>query len=119
MWRTCAIAALLILAHATPPAARAGSGFWAEPYTVISVVIIAAAARRAWTGALAAGCLAGAYLLGVLSASPGPPAAGSASVTAAWVNASCPLSSRPFTPRQCGWTTIWAPWTVSRQECWR
>jgi hypothetical protein len=81
------IAALLILAHATPPAARAGSGFWAEPYTVISVVIIAAAARKAWTGGLAASCLAGAYLLGVLSSFPGPPAAGPASVTAAWVNA--------------------------------
>jgi hypothetical protein len=86
------VAALFILASATPPAARAGSGFWAEPYTVISAVIIAAAARRAWTGVLAVGCLAGAYLLAVLSPFPGPPASGQASVTAAWVNATSYLA---------------------------
>jgi hypothetical protein len=79
--------ALLVLAHATPSAARASSGFWAEPYTVISAVIIAAAARRAWPGALAVACLTGTYLLSVLSGLPGPPAAGQASVTAAWTNA--------------------------------
>ena len=81
------VAALFVLASATPPDARAGSGFWAEPYTVISAVIIAAAVRRAWTGGLAVGCLAGAYLLAVLSPFPGPPASDQASVTAAWVNA--------------------------------
>ena len=86
------VAALLILASATPPAARAGSGFWAEPYTVISAVIIAAAARRAWTGGLAVGCLAGAYLLAVLSPFPGPPASDQASVAAAWVNATSYLA---------------------------
>jgi hypothetical protein len=86
------VAAVLILAYATLPAARAGSGFWAEPYTVISAVIIAAASRRIWTGMLAAGCLAGAYLLAVLSAFPGPPASGQASVTAAWVNATSYLA---------------------------
>jgi hypothetical protein len=86
------VAALLILADATPPAARAGSGFWAEPYTVICAVIIAAAARRAWPGALAVTCLTGAYLLSVLSASFGPPAAGQASVTAAWTNATSYLA---------------------------
>jgi hypothetical protein len=79
--------ALLILAYATPPGARAGSGFWAEPYTVISAVIIAAAARRAWPGALAVAWLTGAYLLSVLSGLLGPSAAGQASVTAAWTNA--------------------------------
>lgn len=81
------IAALFLLASATPPAARAGSGFWAEPYTVVSAVIIAAAARRAWAGGLAVGCLAGTYLLAVLSPFPGPPASDQASVTATWVNA--------------------------------
>jgi hypothetical protein len=86
------VAALLILAAATPPSARAGTGFWAEPYTVISAVIIAAAARRAWPGALAVTCLTGAYLLSVLSAIPGPPAAGQASVTAAWTNATSYLA---------------------------
>ena len=86
------VAALLILASATPPAMRAGSGFWAEPYTVISAVIIASAARRAWTGALAAACLAGAYLLAVLSPFPGPPASDQASVSAAWVNATSYLA---------------------------
>jgi hypothetical protein len=86
------VAALFVLASATPPAARAGSGFWAEPYTVISAVIIAAAARRAWTGVLAVGCLAGTYLLAVLSPFPGPPASGQASVTAAWVNATSYLA---------------------------
>jgi hypothetical protein len=80
-------AALLILASATRPGALAGSGFWAEPYTVISAVIIAAAARRAWPGALAAACLTGVYLIVVLSGLPGPPAAGQAKVTAAWTNA--------------------------------
>lgn len=86
------VAALLFLASATPPAARAGSGFWAEPYTVISAVIIAAAARRAWTGGLAVGCLTGAYLLAVLSPFPGPPASDQASVAAAWVNATSYLA---------------------------
>jgi hypothetical protein len=81
------VTALFILAYATPPGARAGSGFWAGPYTVISAVIIAAAARRAWPGALAVACLTGAYLISVLSGLPGPPAAGQASVTAAWTNA--------------------------------
>jgi signal transduction histidine kinase len=80
-------AALLILAYATPPGARASSGFWAEPYTVISAVIIAAAARRAWSGALAVACLTGAYLISVLPGISGPPAAVQAYITAAWTNA--------------------------------
>ena len=54
---------------------------------MISAVIIAAAARRAWPGALAVACLTGAYLISVLSGLPGPPVAGQASVTAAWTNA--------------------------------
>lgn len=86
------VAALFILAALTPPAARAGSGFWAEPYTVISAVIIAAAARRAWTGGLAADGLAAAYLLAVLSPFHGPPASDKTSVAAAWVNATSYLA---------------------------
>jgi hypothetical protein len=86
------IAALLILAALTPPSARAGSGFWAEPYTVISAVIIAAAARRGLIGGLAVGGLAAAYLLAVLSPFPGPPASDHASVAAAWVNATSYLA---------------------------
>lgn len=80
-------AALLILAYASLPGARATSGFWAGPYTVISAVIIAAAARRSWSGAFAVSCLTGAYLLSVLSPLPGPPPADQASVAAAWTNA--------------------------------
>jgi hypothetical protein len=86
------VAALFILAALTPPVARAGSGFWAEPYTVISAVIIAAAARRAWIGGLAVGGLAAAYLLAVLSPFPGPPASDQTSVAAAWVNATSYLA---------------------------
>jgi hypothetical protein len=86
------VAALFILASATPPAERAGSGFWAEPYTVISAVIMAAAARRAWTGGLMVGCLAGVYLVAVLSPFPGPIASDQASVTAACVNATSYLA---------------------------
>lgn len=88
----CGIAALFILASATPSAERAGSGFWVEPYTVISAVIIAAATRRAWTGGLMVGCLAGAYLLAVLSPFPGPIASDQASVAAACVNATSYLA---------------------------
>jgi len=84
--------ALLILASATPPGARAGSGFWAEPYTVISAIIIAAAARRTWPGVLAVACLTGAYLLSVLPGLPGPSAAAQANVTAAWTNATSYLA---------------------------
>src|ERR1022692_2398280 len=81
------VAALLVLASAVPAAARASSDFWAEPYTVISAVIIAIAARRAWPGALAAACLTGAYLASVLSAPPVQPAARQAAVATAWTNA--------------------------------
>ena len=77
-----AAAALLILAAVTKAAGRAGPGYWAEPYTVISAVIIAAAATRAWAGAVAAGFLAGMYLLCVLSGVAGAPAAGRAAVAA-------------------------------------
>ena len=81
------VAALLVLASAVPAAARASSDFWAEPYTVISAVIIAIAARRAWPGALAAACLTGAYLASVLSAPLVQPAARQAAVATAWTNA--------------------------------
>jgi hypothetical protein len=86
------VAALLILAHVTAPEARAGTGFWAEPYTVISAVLIGATARRVWAGGLAVVGLAGAYLVSVLSAVAGPPALGQASVTAAWTNATSYLA---------------------------
>lgn len=84
--------ALLILASATPPGAQAGSGFWAAPYTVISAVIVAAAARRPWSGVLAVACLTGAYLLSVLPGLAGPSAAAQASMTAAWTNSTSYLA---------------------------
>jgi signal transduction histidine kinase len=70
--------ALLVLATVTPAADLTTPGYWAEPYAVISAVIIAAAASRAWAGALAAAFLAGMYLLGVLPGLAGPPAAAAA-----------------------------------------
>jgi hypothetical protein len=81
------VAALLILAAVIVPKERAGTSFWAEPYTVISAVIIAAAARRALAGALAAACLSGVYLLSVLTPVVGRPARGLTSHAAAYTNA--------------------------------
>ncbi len=80
-------AALLMLATVTGANARAGPDYWAEPYTVISAVIIAAATTRAWAGAAAAGFLAGMYLLCVLSGVAAPPVAGHAAIAAAASNA--------------------------------
>jgi hypothetical protein len=88
--------ALLILASATAPGAQAGSGFWAGPYTVISAVIVAAAARRPWSGVLAVACLTGAYLLSVLPGLAGPSAASQASMTAAWTNSTSYLAFYAF-----------------------
>ena len=82
------VAALLLLAHLTVASRRTGTGFWAEPYTVVSSVIIGAAARRIWAGALGASCLAAAYLLSVLTAIAGPVPHGVSYSAPAWTNAS-------------------------------
>jgi hypothetical protein len=87
-----AAAALVVLAHLTPAADRAGSAFWAEPYTVISAVIIGAAEAPLWAGPLAAACLSGIYLLSVLTAIAGPAARGQASAATAWTNAASYLA---------------------------
>jgi hypothetical protein len=81
------VAALLVLAYAVTPSARASSDFWAEPYAVISAVTIAAAARRAWPGALAVTCLTCAYLASVLSGLPAQSATRQAVIATAWTNA--------------------------------
>jgi hypothetical protein len=81
------VAALLILARVTHAGQRSGSGFWVEPYTVISAVIIAAAASRLAVGLPAVALLTGAYLVGMFSGLAGPSLTGSGDVTAAWTNA--------------------------------
>jgi hypothetical protein len=86
------VAALLLLAHLTAASSRAGSGFWAEPYTVVSAVIIGAAARRFWAGALGAACLAAGYLLAVITAIAGPVPHAQAYTAPAWTNASSYLA---------------------------
>jgi hypothetical protein len=86
------IAALLLLAHLTVADSRAGSGFWAEPYTVVSAVIIGAAARRVWAGALGAAGLAAGYLVAVLTAIGGPVPHAQAYAAPAWTNASSYLA---------------------------
>jgi hypothetical protein len=82
------VVALVLLAHATPPALRATSTFWAEPYTVISALVLAAAASRVGAGAGATGCLMVTYLVCVLD-----PALTDADRATAWTNA---LSYLPF-----------------------
>jgi signal transduction histidine kinase len=62
-----AVAALFVVAHGTPPEERALSTFWIEQYTVISCLVIAAAAPRAGVGAAAAACVGVAYALSVLA----------------------------------------------------
>jgi hypothetical protein len=86
------IAALLLLAHLTVAGGRAGSGFWAEPYTVVSAVIIGAAARRVWAGALGAAGLAAGYLLAVITTIGGPVPHAEAYTAPAWTNASSYLA---------------------------
>jgi hypothetical protein len=86
------VAALLVLAHLTVAFSRAGSGFWVEPYTVVSAVIIGAAARRFWAGALGAACLAVGYLLAVMTAVGGPVPHAVAYAAPAWTNASSYLA---------------------------
>jgi len=86
------VAALLLLAHLTVASSRAGSGFWAEPYTVVSAVIIGASARRFWAGALWAACLAAGYLLAVITAIAGPVPHAAAYIAPACTNASSYLA---------------------------
>jgi len=61
------VAALLLLGDWTQPSQLGQSGFWIAPYTVISAVIIGAAARP-WAGMLAAAALTVGYLVAVLTA---------------------------------------------------
>ncbi len=86
------VAALLLLAHLTVASNRAGSGFWAEPYTVVSAVIIGAATRRVWAGTLGAACLAVGYLLSVITAIAGPVPHAESYTAPAWTNASSYLA---------------------------
>jgi hypothetical protein len=60
------VAGLVVMAYATPLKLRTTSTFWIEPYTVISAVVLAAAARRAIVGWVGAVCLTATYLLCVL-----------------------------------------------------
>jgi hypothetical protein len=57
------VAGLLVVAYATPLSLRTTSTFWIEPYTVITAIMLAAAARRVAVGAAGAACLAVTYLL--------------------------------------------------------
>jgi len=84
---TSGTAALFVLASVTPAAGRLGPDFWALPYTVISVVIMAASASPWWVGAFGALSLAAGYLATVLTGLAGPPSANSASIGAAYSNA--------------------------------
>jgi hypothetical protein len=71
-WRTAAletvaaVAGMLVIASGTPPELRTSSTFWIEQYTVISCLIISAAAPRASVGAVAAACIGAAYAFSVL-----------------------------------------------------
>jgi hypothetical protein len=90
---TAGAAALVVVACATPPGLRASSSFWVEPYTVISVVVIAAVTRRAVVGALGAASLAATYLLCLLVLDQRGVHLSRAVTATAWTNA---LSYLPF-----------------------
>jgi hypothetical protein len=85
--------ALFVVAYATHPGGRPTSAFWVEPYTVISAVVIAAAASRASIGAAAVAGLTAAYLIAVLGLSHGDKPLPAAHQADAWANA---LSYLPF-----------------------
>jgi len=85
-------AALAAVAYGTPADLRVTSSFWVEPYTVISALILAAAARRIVLGALGAAWLTGTYLVCVIVWVPGGSLSRAATATA-WTNA---LSYLPF-----------------------
>jgi signal transduction histidine kinase len=87
------VAGLFIVAYATPLVLRATSSFWIEPYTVISAVILAAAARRTIVGAAGAVCLTAAYLFCVFVWAHGGMKLSAEAGATAWTNA---LSYLPF-----------------------
>lgn len=87
------IAALIVVAYATPPELRSTSSFWIEPYTVITALVLAAAARRAVFGALGAACLTATYLLCALVWAQGGAHLSTAAQATVWTNA---MSYLPF-----------------------
>jgi hypothetical protein len=88
-----AVAGLLVVAYATPLSLRTTSTFWIEPYTVISVLVLAASVRRASVGAAGAACLTVAYLLCVFVVAPNGGRLSIAEHATAWTNA---ISYLPF-----------------------
>lgn len=84
---------LLAVAYATPLALRTTSSFWIEPYTVISVVVLAAATRRRIVGAAGAAFLTATYLVCVFVVAPEGMRLSSAASATAWTNA---ISYLPF-----------------------
>ena len=84
---------LLAVAYATPQSLRTTSTFWIEPYTVISAVVLAAAARRRILGAAGATFLTATYLLCVYVVAPEEMGLSSAASATAWTNA---ISYLPF-----------------------
>lgn len=87
------VAGLLVVAYATPLALRSTSTFWIEPYTVISTLVLAAAAQRVITGAAGAACLTFTYLACVFVWSIGGMQMSSAARATALTNA---ISYLPF-----------------------
>jgi hypothetical protein len=86
-------AALIAVAYATKPDSRATSAFWVEPYTVVSALVLAAAASRLRVGAGATTAVAAFYLLSVLVVAQDGDRLSSADRATAWTNA---LSYLPF-----------------------
>ncbi len=87
------VAALVTVAYATPPALRTTSTFWVEPYTVVSALVLAGAARRMLLGAAGAMCLCVTYVVSVLAIAQAGETMTSAARATAWTNA---LSYLPF-----------------------
>jgi hypothetical protein len=90
------VTALVVAAHQVAPASLTTSEFWLEPYTVITAVILAAAAGPLAARAAGAAALATAYLVPVLSATAAMAATEAerrTAAAAAWNNA---LSYLPF-----------------------
>jgi hypothetical protein len=91
---TAGVAALILLAYATPPALRTSSTFWVEPYTVITAVVLAAAAARlAILAGAATICMTAAYLVCELAWRQGRTSLSTSARATAWTNA---LSYLPF-----------------------
>jgi signal transduction histidine kinase len=87
------VAGLLVVAYATPLSLRTTSTFWIEPYTVISVLVLAASARRPLVGVAGATCLTVTYLVCVFVVASDGGALSSAERATAWTNA---ISYLPF-----------------------